>query len=69
MIHAPEPKQTVNSLRDAGIARAEASGDGQRPFKIIQPPCRKRAYHRALKRGEYWAVMRKFLNDCLKIYP
>ncbi len=58
----PEPKQTVNPLRAKAVAQADA-GDGQGPIKIWQEPKRKRAYFRALKRGEHWAIWKKTMND------
>lgn len=31
--------------------------------RIIRDPIRKRAYHRALKRGEHWALFRQSWNN------
>lgn len=61
MNDSPEPKPTVDSLRTAGIARAEAVGGGQGFFTR---PKRKRGFHRAVKSGKAWALMEKGMRDC-----
>lgn len=53
--------ESVESLRAKAVARADA-GDESGPLKIFRPK-RKRAYHRALKRGEPWAVWQKTTKD------
>lgn len=57
----PTQAESVESLRAKAISRADA-GDVSGAFKIIKPK-RKRAYHRALKRGEHWAVWQKVTID------
>lgn len=61
----PTQAESVESLRAKAVSRANA-GDESGPLKIIEPK-RKRAYHRALKRGEFWAVYRKSIIDILNL--
>lgn len=66
MSDTSEPKLMVSSLRAKAVAQADA-GDGQRSFNSIWQPKRKRAYHRALKRGEHWAIYKKTINDMINL--
>jgi hypothetical protein len=50
------------------IKQTETSWDSAEPARGSHPKesIRKRGYHRALKRGEFWAVLRKQADDCMK---
>lgn len=55
------------------LNNGETKADSVQPLrgaipKIIQDPIRKRAYHRALKRGAGWALMKKAMNTVIDVY-